>query len=438
MLPKPVTAFALSALVSIASLTASSAVAATNPSADVSATATSSQMKGAHHVKGKRATLHTKKSHLPPLHSAEPKESPKLAASLTTHLDVKPASAKAEHASASRKTTLAATGKEIYIGGPTKAGATAKADTLDKLDRSPVDSNVPTRSTGKASTSLRTGKGGPMAKAGRAPARTGHAVAKPDSSDSASDDHPVPVALRTGAKPAAKSTAPCLHAPIEFVRGAETDSFSVTRCDGTGAPLAAERLSVLVRTENAERPASVSELAKIPGHQLAPGIRRVDPGMLERLQKIADHFAKPGMSERVAIVSGYRPGSTGSYHASGQALDFHLEGVPNEAVVDFCKTLDNTGCGYYPNSSFVHVDVRAPGAGHIAWIDTSGPGEPPHYVSSWPPPPEPDVKIAKKDDNLVNPDPEALPQLPTDSRGPDELKAPAASMTKPLNLKDWE
>jgi hypothetical protein len=72
-------------------------------------------------------------------------------------------------------------------------------------------------------------------------------------------------------------------------------------------------------------------------------------------------------------------------------MDFRIEGVKNEDVVAFCKTLDDTGCGYYPNSSFVHVDVRDPGAGHVAWIDASGPGEAPRYVASWPPPADADV-----------------------------------------------
>jgi hypothetical protein len=54
--------------------------------------------------------------------------------------------------------------------------------------------------------------------------------------------------------------------------------------------------------------------------------------------------------------------------------------------VAFCRGLRDTGCGYYPNSSFVHFDVRPGGTGHVYWIDASGPGEAARYVSSWPPP----------------------------------------------------
>jgi len=455
MLPKPVTAFALSALVSIASFTASSAVAATNPSADHTASASASPAKATHHVKkdAKKGSL-KKKGHLAALHAAEPKESPKesgkgaqkespkLAASLSTHLDLKPASNKAEHGVAPKKTTLAATGKEIFIGGPTKPSAAGKAEKGEKLDRPVVEGTVaPSKPSAKLAVgTIHHGKVGPMAKAGRAPSRPDSAASKTEVPESASDEHPVQVALRGSPRAALKVApeAPCLHDPIEFVRGAETDRFAVTRCDGASAPLAVERLSVLVRPETASRPASVEELSKVKGLDIAPGVRRIDPGLLARLQLIADHFAKPGMPERISIVSGYRPGSTGSFHASAQAMDFHLEGVPNEALVDFCKTLENTGCGYYPNSSFVHVDVRAPGSGHVAWIDTSGPGEPPHYVSAWPPAPEPDVKLAQEDGDLVNPYTASLPSLPGVTREKAEEKAPAASMTAPLKLKEWE
>jgi hypothetical protein len=59
-------------------------------------------------------------------------------------------------------------------------------------------------------------------------------------------------------------------------------------------------------------------------------------------------------------------------------------GVHNADLFRFCRSLDDVGCGFYPNSKFVHVDVRRPGTGHAFWVDISGPGEPAHYVDSWP------------------------------------------------------
>ena len=86
----------------------------------------------------------------------------------------------------------------------------------------------------------------------------------------------------------------------------------------------------------------------------------------------------------IHIVSGYRPLSKGARHRSGRAIDLRVLGVANEDLFAFCRKLPDAGCGYYPNSTFVHVDVRSLGAGHALWVDVSGPGERAHYVDSWP------------------------------------------------------
>jgi len=226
----------------------------------------------------------------------------------------------------------------------------------------------------------------------------------------------------------------CMHQGIEFVRGEEAQTFSLTRCDGSVAPLAVEKLSVLARPDSAAIPRSVEALAKAKGPEIAPGIRRIDPGLVERIETIAEHFTAKGASAKVSVISGYRPMSSGSYHATAQALDMRIEGVPNEAVVEFCKSLSDTGCGYYPNSSFVHVDVRQPGTGHVAWIDASGPGETPRYVASWPPPPDPDVKVAEKEseENVFEKLDKELPPLPADEHP--AVPGQAAMLSAPLEL----
>ena len=223
---------------------------------------------------------------------------------------------------------------------------------------------------------------------------------------------------KANAKNAKKEKPPCFQPPVEFARGfqkTEVESFSLTYCDGKPAPNAVELLSVLARPHGVAKPknwpppppkedASKSKTAKAAKNakgkkgktekaenakpttenELPPGLRLLDEGLVTRLQKVVDHFGK----RRIFIVSGYRPKSEKSYHQKAKALDFRLEGVKNEDLVAFCRTLKDTGCGYYPNSSFVHMDVRPPKTGHVYWIDASGPGEPPRYVSSWPPPPE--------------------------------------------------
>jgi hypothetical protein len=184
-----------------------------------------------------------------------------------------------------------------------------------------------------------------------------------------------------------RSLHACLKAPVEIVAGAESATIALAKCDGSVAPLAVEELSILARPDSAPKPKQpLYTLAESRGTNLAPGIRRVDARLVERLELVADHFRRPSQPTRFVLVSGYRPRSTGSFHSSGRALDFRLDGIPNEALVAFCKTLPDTGCGYYPNSVFVHMDVRNAGAGHITWIDASRPGEAPRYVSAWPPP----------------------------------------------------
>lgn len=95
------------------------------------------------------------------------------------------------------------------------------------------------------------------------------------------------------------------------------------------------------------------------------------PRLVRLMQKIAIHY--PG--KRLEVVSAQRrkrQSGNESYHNKGQALDFRVEGVSNLNLTKYLRTLDKVGVGYYPNSVFVHLDVRDKNA---YWIDYSGPGE---------------------------------------------------------------
>lgn len=173
-------------------------------------------------------------------------------------------------------------------------------------------------------------------------------------------------------------------------------SIALTHCDGTPVTESIEHLSVMLRPWSASKPAHLP--AKPPaGQEWAPGVKAVDPGLLTRLQKVATNYK----GKKISIVSGYRPGSIGSYHKDARAMDFKVEGVKNEDLVTFCRGLEDTGCGYYPNSSFVHMDVRPKGTGHVYWIDASGPGEAARYVSQWPPPKGQKADEIKKPDHAA-------------------------------------
>jgi uncharacterized protein YcbK (DUF882 family) len=224
----------------------------------------------------------------------------------------------------------------------------------------------------------------------------------------------------------ARAQGACLRAPLAFVRGTEEDTFSLTTCDGAAAPGAVERLSTLVR------PGGIARASAL--------LAQVDPRLVERLGAVVDHFAsaRAGSATKVHVISGARPTSTGSYHANGRAIDFRVAGVSNEDVVAFCKTLNDTGCGYYPNSTFLHMDVRDAGTGHVAWIDASGPGESPRYVSAWPPPAEEEPHKTRDSremiEDLLATLEKELPRVRKDERAGDakDVDAPRAEMERDL------
>ena len=105
----------------------------------------------------------------------------------------------------------------------------------------------------------------------------------------------------------------------------------------------------------------------------------IDPRLATLVGLVSDHFG----GRTLHITSGFRPYSPVQYapksnHNLGRAMDFSVEGVPNTVLRDFCRTFRNAGVGYYPNGTFVHLDVRTSKA---TWVDYSRSGEAPRYES---------------------------------------------------------
>src|SRR4029079_15116981 len=70
-----------------------------------------------------------------------------------------------------------------------------------------------------------------------------------------------------------------------------------------------------------------------------------------------------------------------SPHMKGLACDFRVDGVKTAELRDYLrKTFEKVGVGYYPNSTFVHLDVRKDKPAF--WIDYSGTGEGSIYSES--------------------------------------------------------
>lgn len=101
-------------------------------------------------------------------------------------------------------------------------------------------------------------------------------------------------------------------------------------------------------------------------------VRAMRAELYEQLSRIQDHFE----GKQILMVSAFRltdDGSSRHHHAS--AVDFKVQGVSIYEVKKFASTLDtgNMGLGIYPNTQFVHLDVRAPGEPSFYWTDYSGP-----------------------------------------------------------------
>jgi uncharacterized protein YcbK (DUF882 family) len=118
----------------------------------------------------------------------------------------------------------------------------------------------------------------------------------------------------------------------------------------------------------------------------------MNPRLVRLLYQTGRHW--PG--QRVEVVSGYRSPTVAknprSPHMKGLACDFRVAGVQNTELRDYLRrNMQKVGVGYYPNSSFVHLDVRRDRSAF--WIDYSGPGERAMYSQT----PSDDLKSGRAD-----------------------------------------
>ena len=106
--------------------------------------------------------------------------------------------------------------------------------------------------------------------------------------------------------------------------------------------------------------------------------RLPDPRLVGLLARTVEHFE----GRKVHVVSGYREArgytKKSSRHVAGAAIDFRIEGVSNKKLCDYLRHFDDVGVGFYPHSTFVHLDVRDSNA---YWVDLSRPGKQPLYLS---------------------------------------------------------
>ncbi len=192
------------------------------------------------------------------------------------------------------------------------------------------------------------------------PKRDHGAAAQHETAEGTARAHSTTAALETGPEPRQRAGGDTIHA----LRLGEEFRIRVKDARGHVPPSALTAFERMMREGSATHP--------------------IDARLVALVGIVSHHFG----GRAIEVVSGYRPYSTTQYtahsnHNTGRALDFRIPGVSNEALRDFCRTLRNTGCGYYPRSTFVHLDVREASA---YWVDWSRPGEPPQYDNAGPPP----------------------------------------------------
>lgn len=147
---------------------------------------------------------------------------------------------------------------------------------------------------------------------------------------------------------------------VTFFRALHRETLRIRVLDSRGRPRGAarRRLTHLMR-------------ARQSGEEV-----QVHPRLMRALVQVSDHFG----GRKIYVVSGYRAAGgftrESSRHTQGRAIDLRVHRVSNAELRDYCRQLPNAGVGYYPNSSFVHLDVRDRS---VYWVDYSGPGEAPRY-----------------------------------------------------------
>ncbi|MEO8211912.1 MAG: DUF882 domain-containing protein [Myxococcales bacterium] len=152
--------------------------------------------------------------------------------------------------------------------------------------------------------------------------------------------------------------APNRNGPVELFAVNSKETLQLRLRDDKGRPLRGvqKRFDALMRCHHTKKQ------------------HPMNPRLVRMLYQVGKHY--PG--RRIEVVSGYRHPSVAknprSPHMQGLACDFRVVGVKNTELRDYLRSgYQKVGVGYYPNSAFVHLDVRKDRSAF--WIDYSGPGE---------------------------------------------------------------
>lgn len=120
------------------------------------------------------------------------------------------------------------------------------------------------------------------------------------------------------------------------------------------------------------RKAALAQLTRFLRCRQTGQQHRVDPRLARALYQIGRHYA----GKRIDIYSGFRTRAycdrRHSRHLTASAIDFHVDGVRNEALIAWLRhTFHPAGVGYYPNGVHVHFDLDR--HEDTYWVDPSAP-----------------------------------------------------------------
>lgn len=134
-----------------------------------------------------------------------------------------------------------------------------------------------------------------------------------------------------------------------------------------------ERIRIFPFQEDGElSPEALNKIRQLFRDRQSGTENEIDPRLVKLLYKLADHFKV----RQITIISGFRKGDTAgteSRHSRGKAVDFVLPGIPLIELARRARTLGHVGVGFYPNSGFVHLDIRRKRS--VFWMDRSAPGK---------------------------------------------------------------
>lgn len=148
----------------------------------------------------------------------------------------------------------------------------------------------------------------------------------------------------------------------------------------------------LLDSDNRPDPQAAQALSKLWKVGKYANVADIQIDLVARLANLTNKF--PGRTIRIISLS-RAPGQKAlqkiqqgldvNRHVTGQAIDLQIDGVPNDKICRYMRTVPKTGVGFYPNCIFCHIDARDK---PMFWVDESRNGEtarnvPPSEREAW-------------------------------------------------------